>query len=41
MYFLILLCHACMHSWKFRRHGLFNVVHVFKTDPLDDSLELV
>jgi len=25
---------------QFRRHGLFDVVHVFKTGPLDDLLEL-
>ena len=25
---------------QLRRHGLFDVVHIFKTDPLDDPLEL-
>ena len=45
MHFSILLCHASMHCWKdssgmLRRYSLLDSLHVFKTGPLDDPLEL-
>lgn len=41
----LLRMHALLEGFfrdplQFRRHGLFDVVHVFKTGPLDDPLKL-